>query len=186
MYPPLSQLFSSTDEPDNNPTLPIETSLKDVGMNIKVFDINIDDDGEKETKTSTESTQKPPSPTTKGDTSPTSVNKPPLVKKTSTGSLISSRAARIQGLMDHDLRPNKYDNQEIINGQGKWCASFSKSCFKGLNTKQTSLLTFYNRASSASEIILCACLGQMSDINIGILIMFFCDIFSSVPANSPL
>lgn len=118
MYPPLSQVFS-TDEPDNERTLPIETSLKDAGMNIKVFDIDIDDDGGKGTKSSTDSTQKPPSPTTKGEISPTSVTKPPLVKKTSGGSLISSRAARIQGLMDNDIRPKKYD-QEIINGQGRF------------------------------------------------------------------
>lgn len=133
MYPPLSQVFSQEDQtltPENiNNSLPIETSLKEVGMNIKVVDIDIEDAGPKPTETKEIPTDLTPSeqlaaPTSKLETKVTGPTKTPLAKRSSTGSLVSARAARIKGLMDNDLRPKKDHtrptevNQEIENGPG--------------------------------------------------------------------
>jgi hypothetical protein len=128
MYPPHSQVFSpeeqdkklSSDKNANNgEDSSIAASLRKAGMNIKVVDIDIDENVQTDDKKIDKKPKQasPTSPTSKQINklpSPTDATKPPLTSRSSTGSLVSSRAARIRGLMDNDIRTKKmkdYDRQ---------------------------------------------------------------------------
>lgn len=130
MYPPLSHVFSNEDQTNLDSLsndLPIETSLKHAGVNIKVVDIDFEDSGKKEPSPTEHAPKAEPAVLTlKQETkSPSESIKPPLVKRSSAGTLVSSRAARIKGLMDNDLRSNSKDyqlpvedKQTMENGSG--------------------------------------------------------------------
>lgn len=135
MYPPLSQVFSSEDQNrelvsgEKNGEDSIESSLRKTGMNVKIVDIDIDDNPKADDKKITGKEQETAPSTQKqnANAAVTTVDtKRPVNSKSSPGSLVLSRAARIRGLMENDIRPKNlknYDKQasedEKITGQGK-------------------------------------------------------------------